>query len=162
MLCSVHCLVADRRLGAAKLARLHETSPKRGGPTFGPVRGMILSSLASRRWSVLRPRLRHEVDDVYVFVGFMVLGLGVGLWHAAVARRQVGAGEVVRRRHDPGGLLDLLLVALVAYIVSWMGFLTHAQQFEDAFAPVSDVRQRRVGVGQRPPDQQVRGRPSTT
>ncbi len=136
LLCATHCLVADRDWARVKMARLSETSPVRSGRGFGPVRGFLF-----RPWRVAAGvcfglACGTKWSAVAVVAGFGVLAWA---WDSGM-RRAVG----VRWSAAKSLLVDaipsffsIVVVGLVVYVATWAGFLTHAQMFEDAFAPVA-------------------------
>lgn len=156
LLCAVHCLVADRDWARLKLARELEISPVRGRADFGPVRGFLL-----RPWRLLAGvcfglAAGTKWSAVFVMLGF---GLLIWAWDSGM-RRSIG----VRWAPLKSLLVDaipsffsIVVVALVVYVVSWMGFLTHAEKFEAAFAPVSGEQEPVWGSTDEHPSNPVEG-----
>jgi dolichyl-phosphate-mannose-protein mannosyltransferase len=135
LLCAVHCLVADRDWARLKLARLHETSPPPGSSGFGPVRGMLLRPWRFAAGVCFGLACGTKWSAAFVLVGFMFLAWA---WDSGL-RRSLGVTWAPVKSFLVDAVpsaFSIFFVALVVYIVSWMGFLTHAQMFEDAFAPV--------------------------
>ncbi len=136
LLCAAHCLVADRDWGRLKLARQFETSPQRSRWGFGPVRGLIL-----RPWRVAAGvcfglACGTKWSGVFVLAG---MGLLMWAWDSGL-RRAVGVRWAPLKSliaDELPAFFTLLLVAFVVYVSTWMGFLTHAQKFEDAFGQPS-------------------------
>ena len=132
LLCATHCLVADRDWARAKLARRFERSPRYTRLDFGPIRGFIF-----RPWRISAAvcfglAAGTKWTTVYVFAGFMLL---MWAWDSGM-RRSIGvrwspAKSLVADMFP--AVFTVLLVSVATYILSWMGFLLHAQQFEDAF-----------------------------
>ena len=132
LLCASHCLVADRDWARLKLARSIETSPQRGRLGFGPVRALLW-----RPWRVgagvcFGLACGTKWSGAVVMAGLWML---MWAWDSGM-RRAIG----VRWSAVKSLIVDQLpavftffAVALVVYVVSWMGFLTHAQKFEDTF-----------------------------
>ena len=126
LLCAVHCLVADRDWARAKLARRYERSPRYARLDFGPVRGFLL-----RPWRIAAAvcfglACGTKWSAVFVVAGF---GLLIWAWDSGM-RRSIGVRwapaksfvvDVYPRRSSP-----IVLVGLVVYVLTWMGFLTHA------------------------------------
>ncbi|MGA8209544.1 MAG: phospholipid carrier-dependent glycosyltransferase [Nocardioidaceae bacterium] len=129
LLSAVSCLVADRDWGRGRMAQLVPPDWRPGDADWGPVRGLrwrpwrlaagvLFGAACATKWSALYP--------------LAALGLLVWMWDAG-ARRAIG----VRRPRLRSLLVDavpafgyLVLVALVVYLVSWTGFLLHADVFE--------------------------------
>lgn len=136
LLCGVHCLVADRDWARVKLARDFETTPTLSAWDFGPVRGLLLRPWRITAGVCFGLAAGTKWSAVFVVAGF---GLLVWAWDSGM-RRSIG----VRWAPAKSLLVDavpsffsIVVVGLVVYVATWMGFLTHAQEYEDAFAPVS-------------------------
>jgi dolichyl-phosphate-mannose-protein mannosyltransferase len=132
LLCATHCLVADRDWARAKLARTYERSPVMPPGTFGPVRGFLWRPWRIAAGVCFGLAAGTKWTTVFVLVGFVVL---VWAWDSGM-RRSIGVKFAPLKSLFADmvpATFSILVVALLVYIVSWMGFLTHAQQFEDAF-----------------------------
>ena len=140
LLCGVHCLVADRDWARLKLARRHEFSPAYAYGTWdlGPVRGFLL-----RPWRIAAGvsfglAAGTKWSAVFVLAGF---GLLIWLWDSGM-RRSIGVRWAPAKSLVADALpsfFSIVVVAIAVYVVSWMGFLTHAEEFEDAFGHASDA-----------------------
>ncbi len=137
LLCGVHCLVADRDWARLKLARRYEISPSVGRWDFGPVRGFLLRPWRITAGVCFGLAAGTKWSAVFVVGGF---GLLIWLWDSGM-RRSIG----VRWAPLKSLLVDaipsffsIIVVGLIVYVVSWMGFLTHAQEYEDAFGHAYD------------------------
>ncbi len=133
LLCAVSCLVADRDWSRARLAVLAPPDRQLGPGDWGPVRGLwwrpwrlaagVMFGLAvSSKWSALVP-----------LAGF---GLLVVAWDSG-ARRALGVRLAFLRSAVVDGLPAfgyLVLVAFVVYVVSWSGWLVHADIYEARLA----------------------------
>jgi dolichyl-phosphate-mannose-protein mannosyltransferase len=137
LLCAVHCLVADRDWARLKLAQRFVTSPQRGRLGFGPVRGFLL-----RPWRVTAGvcfglACGTKWSGAVVMAGFFLL---MWTWDSGM-RRAVGVRWAPLKSlvvDEIPAFFSLILVAFVVYVTTWMGFLTHAQLFEDAFGSAAD------------------------
>jgi dolichyl-phosphate-mannose-protein mannosyltransferase len=137
LLCGVHCLVADRDWARERFARRFEMTPRRDRFDFGPVRGFLL-----RPWRVLAGvcfglACGTKWSAIFVVAGF---GLLIWAWDSGM-RRAAGVRWAPAKSFLVDALpslVSIVLVGLVVYVVSWMGFLTHAQKFEDAFGHAVD------------------------
>jgi dolichyl-phosphate-mannose-protein mannosyltransferase len=137
LLCATHCLVADRDWARAKLARRYETSPPVRRSGFGPVRGFLLRPWRIGAGVCFGLALGTKWSALFVFAGFSLL---MWAWDSGM-RRALGVGWAPVKSFVVDALpalVSFVLVALVVYVVSWMGFLTHAQKFEDAFGHAVD------------------------
>ncbi|MGI8576877.1 MAG: dolichyl-phosphate-mannose--protein mannosyltransferase [Nocardioidaceae bacterium] len=138
LLCATHCLVADRDWARRKVAQLYEVSPHagrrgaRGRRGFGPVRGFLL-----RPWRVLAGvcfglAAGTKWSAIFVVAGLALLSFA---WDCGM-RRAIGIRLAWLKALVVDAIpafFSVIVVGLVVYVVSWMGFLTHAQLFEDAF-----------------------------
>ena len=71
-------------------------------------------------------------SGIFVMAGMCLL---MWAWDSGL-RRAIGVRAAPLKSlvvDELPALFTLLLVAFVVYVTSWMGFLTHAQKFEDAF-----------------------------
>ncbi len=132
LLCAVHCLVADRDWARAKMARRFEMTPVRSAREFGPIRGLILRPWRIAAGVCFGLALGTKWTTVFVLAGFVVL---VWAWDSGL-RRAIGVKGAPLKSLVADmipAFFSIFVVSVLVYIVSWMGFLTHAQQFEDAF-----------------------------
>jgi dolichyl-phosphate-mannose--protein O-mannosyl transferase len=129
LLCGVHCVVADRDWHRAKLARL-VPAPVEDSRDWGPVRRLwfrpwLLAGGVS--WGLA---LGTKWEAAYPLAAF---GLMVWIWSAG-ARRSFGVRWSLLRSAVADGIpafVHLVLVAFVVYVVSWTGWLIHADQYEE-------------------------------
>lgn len=136
LLCGAHCLIADRDWARLRLARRYETSPRPPPTGFGPVRGFLL-----RPWRIAAGVCFGLACGVKWSAAPVMFGMFLLMWAwDSGMRRALG----VRLSVVKSALVDavpafftFVVVAFVVYVVSWMGFLTHAQYFEDAFGSAS-------------------------
>jgi len=137
LLCATHCLVADRDWARAKLARRWERSPELGLWDFGPVRGFLFRPWRIAAGLCFGLAAGTKWTTIYVFVGMVLL---VWAWDSGM-RRSIGVRWAPFKSMVADmipAFFTLFLVAVVTYILTWMGFLLHAQQFEDAFGHDTD------------------------
>ncbi len=133
LLCAVSCLVADRDWGRLRLARLLPPDYRTSAADWGPVRGMLwrpwrlaagvcFGLACASKWSALYP--------------LAALGLLVWMWDAG-ARRSIGV-RLPRLRSFVADALPafgyLVVVALVVYVLTWTGWLLHANEYERALS----------------------------
>ncbi|MGI8992911.1 MAG: dolichyl-phosphate-mannose--protein mannosyltransferase, partial [Nocardioidaceae bacterium] len=138
LLCGVHCLVADRDWARLKLARRYEISPSFGRWGFGPVRGFL-----ARPWRITAGvcfglAAGTKWSAIFVVGGF---GLLIWLWDSSM-RRSIGVSWAPLKSLVVDAIpsfVSIVMVGFVVYVVSWMGFLTHAQEYEDAFGNAVDA-----------------------
>ena len=131
LLCGVACVVNDRDWHRRRMARLlAERGPAAGVGRWGPVRGLLLRPWLVTAGVMFGLALGTKWTAAYPLAAFGVL---VWLWSAG-ARRAAG----VRRPVLVGAVVDgvpafgqLVLVALAVYVVSWTGWLVHADQYEE-------------------------------
>lgn len=133
LVCAVHCLVADRDWGRARMAQLVTAGHRPGPGGWGPVRGL--------RW---RPwRLAAGIcfglacgtkwNAVYPLAAF---GLLAWMWDAG-ARRSIGVRSPRLRSFVVDALPAfgyLVVVAFVVYVLTWTGWLLHAGAYEKALS----------------------------
>ncbi len=132
LLCAVHCLVADRDWARAKMARQFEMTPLRSAREFGPIRGLILRPWRIAAGVCFGLALGTKWTTVFVLAGFLVL---VWAWDSGL-RRAIGVKGAPLKSLVADmipAFFTIFVVSVLVYIVSWMGFLTHAQKYEDAF-----------------------------
>jgi dolichyl-phosphate-mannose-protein mannosyltransferase len=137
LVCAVHCLVADRDWARVKLARKYGTSPTFGAGDYGPVRGLLLRPWRIAAGVCFGLACGTKWSGVFVMFGF---GLLMWAWDSGL-RRALGVPWSAAKSFvvdELPALVSFLLVALVTYVLSWMGFLTHAQLFENAFGHAAD------------------------
>ena len=133
LLCAVACLVVDRDWGRMRLARLVPSGYRTTASDWGPVRvllwrpwrlgaGIFFGLACGTKWNALFP--------------LAAFGILVWLWDAG-ARRSLG----VRNARARAFVVDaapaffyLVVVALVVYVVSWTGWLLHADVYERALS----------------------------
>ena len=129
LLCAVACLVADRDWGRLRLAQRVPAGWRAGPGDWGPVRGLLwrpwrlaagvfFGLACGSKWDALFP--------------LAALGLLVWMWDAG-ARRSVGVRYARLRSALVDGLPAfgyLVLVALVVYVLTWTGWLLHADVYE--------------------------------
>jgi dolichyl-phosphate-mannose--protein O-mannosyl transferase len=137
LLCATHCLVADRDWARARLARLSQVTPLRGKGDLGPVKALLF-----RPWRLLAGvcfglAAGTKWSAVFVVAGFGLLSWlwDVGMRRAAGVRRPLFASAVV---DAVPAFVSVVVVGFLVYVASWMGFLTHAQTFEDHFGTAVD------------------------
>lgn len=156
LLCAVHCLVADRDWGRLRLARTLEVTPARSKGAFGPVRTMLFRPWRIGAGVCFGLALGTKWSAVFVMLGF---GLLMWAWDSGL-RRSIGVRWAPLKALIADGLpslFSIVLVALVVYVATWAGFLTHAQKFEDAFAPVTGEGEPVWGSVDDHPDNPVEG-----
>ncbi|MGZ8737075.1 MAG: dolichyl-phosphate-mannose--protein mannosyltransferase [Nocardioides sp.] len=133
LLCAVSCLVADRDWGRLRMARLVPTGYRTTVDDWGPVRGLLwrpwrlaagvfFGLACATKWNAMIP--------------LATFGLLVWMWDAG-ARRSLG----VRNARMRAAVVDalpaffyLVVVALVVYVLSWTGWLLHADVYEKALS----------------------------
>lgn len=136
LLCAAHCLVADRDWARLRLARRYALSPPAGGRGFGPVRGFLLRPWRMAAGACFGLACGTKWSASFVFAGMCLL---VWAWDSGM-RRAVGVRFAPLKAlvvDELPALLSLVAVAFVVYVATWMGFLTHAQKFEDQFGQAS-------------------------
>ncbi|MGI8701475.1 MAG: dolichyl-phosphate-mannose--protein mannosyltransferase [Nocardioidaceae bacterium] len=137
LLCAAHCLVADRDWARLRLARRFEVSPLGPRSRFGPVRGFLLRPWRIGAGVCFGLACGTKWSGAFVFAAMCLL---VWAWDSGM-RRAVGVRWAPMKSlvvDEIPALFSLVAVALVVYVVSWMGFLTHAQKFEDAFGAAAN------------------------
>ena len=138
LVCGVHCVVADRDWHRARMARL---VPEQVGHdrAWGPVRGLLFRPwllLAGISWGLA---CGSKWEAAYPLAAF---GLLVWLWSAG-ARRSFGVRWSVPKSALVDGIpafLHLVVVALVAYVASWSGWLVHAHEYEEHLSSTQYTR----------------------
>ncbi len=133
LLCAVACLVADRDWGRRRLAALVPPGHRTSASDWGPVRalmwrpwrlaaGVAFGLAVGTKWNALFP--------------LAAFGLLVWMWDAG-ARRSIGVRNARMRSLVVDALPAfgyLVIVALVVYVVSWTGWLLHAEVYEEALS----------------------------
>ncbi len=131
LLCAVSCMVADRDWGRERLARVVPPGSRLSPGAWGPLllwrpwrlaTGVCWGLAIGTKWSALFP--------------LAAFGLLMWVWDAG-ARRSFG----VRRALVKAAIIDALpalayvvLLPLVIYLVSWTGWLLHADVYEKALS----------------------------
>ncbi|MBA3233483.1 MAG: phospholipid carrier-dependent glycosyltransferase [Propionibacteriales bacterium] len=138
LLCAVHCLVADRDWARLKLARRFEISPELGTWAFGPVRGFLM-----RPWRITAGVCFGLACGVKWSAIFVVAGFGLltWMWDSGM-RRSIGVKWAPLKSlvvDAVPAVFSIIVVGFVVYLATWVGFLTHAQRFEDAFGHAYDA-----------------------
>ena len=149
LLCAVACLVNDRDWYRAKLARLAPDGVTDGG--FGPVRGLLF-----RPWLLLAGicfgfSIGTKWTSIYPLAAF---GLLVWAWGWG-ARRSFGVRWPVPKSVLTDGLpafVHLVVIGALAYLMTWTGWLIHANDYEqDLSAHAVHALRRRQGLADRAP-----------
>ena len=132
LLCAAHCLIADRDWARLKLAKRHETTPKRSRWSFGPVRGFLFRPWRITAGVCFGLACGTKWSGVYVMAGFLLV---MWSWDAGMRRaagvRWSGLKSLVV--DEIPAFFSVVLLGLVVYVCTWMAFLTHAQKFEATF-----------------------------
>ncbi|WP_122816371.1 dolichyl-phosphate-mannose--protein mannosyltransferase [Nocardioides pantholopis] len=135
-LCAIACLVNDRFWYRDRLARL-APEPVRSG--WGPVRGLLwrpwllvggvcFGLAVGTKWTALYP--------------LAAFGILVWLWSAS-ARRAAGVRRPVLRSAVVDGIpafVHLVVVGLVVYLLTWTGWLVHADEYEEHLSATQYTR----------------------
>jgi dolichyl-phosphate-mannose--protein O-mannosyl transferase len=133
LLCACHCLIADRDWGRLRLAQRYESSPGAAQTGFfGPVRGLLFRPWRITAGVCFGLACGTKWSGVFVLAGMSLLVWG---WDSGL-RRAVGVRWAPVKSllvDEIPGFFSLIVVAFVVYVLSWMGFLTHAELFERAF-----------------------------
>jgi dolichyl-phosphate-mannose-protein mannosyltransferase len=132
LLCAAHCLVADRDWARLKLAKSPDASAPRGRWGFGPVHGLLWRPWRFGAGVCFGLACGTKWSGIFVMAGLWLL---MWAWDSGM-RRAIGVRWSVVKSliaDQLPAVLSFFAVALVVYVVSWMGFLTHAQLFEEAF-----------------------------
>ena len=138
LLCAAHCVVADRDWARLKLARRYETSPRSAAGGFGPVRSLLLRPWRIAAGACFGLAIGTKWSGLFVLAGF---GLLMFAWDCGL-RRAIGVRLAPLKSVLVDGLpalVSVVGVAFVVYVVSWMGFLTHAEKFEAEFGHAVDA-----------------------
>ncbi len=130
LVCAVSCMVADRDQRRRRFAdRVSGTS----ATGVGPVRGMLLRPWLAGAGVAFGLSLGTKWSNVYALaaMGLLVWAWDVGLRRRWGARAPVRAALLV---DAAPAFVQVVLVALVVYVVSWSGWLLHADVYEQAFS----------------------------
>jgi dolichyl-phosphate-mannose--protein O-mannosyl transferase len=128
LLCGVSCLVNDRAWHRARMSRLLPAGRAAPG-SWGPVRGLLLRPWLLAAGVSFGLALGTKWEVAYPLAAF---GLVVWVWSAG-ARRSFGVRRALLRSAVVDGVpafLQLVVVALLVYLVSWTGWLLHAHEYE--------------------------------
>ncbi|KHL18026.1 protein-O-mannosyltransferase-like protein [Mumia flava] len=130
LVCAMACVVADRDWGRVRLARAYPTSQDIAG--FGPVRSLLL-----RPWRLAAGVCFGLAIGTKWGALYVLAAVGVTVWILdALDRRAIGVRRVWWRSMLSDGLpafVSLVVVALVVYVLTWMGFLIHHDVFAARF-----------------------------
>ncbi|WP_243056539.1 dolichyl-phosphate-mannose--protein mannosyltransferase [Nocardioides sp. SR21] len=132
VLCGVHCVVADRDWHRAKMARLVPAQVE-DSAAWGPVRGLLFRPWLLAAGLCFGLAIGTKWTAMYPLAAF---GLLVWLWSAG-ARRSFGVRSAMLRSAVVDGVpafVHLVLVAFVVYVVSWTGWLVHADKYEESLS----------------------------
>lgn len=132
LVCSVHCLVADRDWARLHMARRIAAEPDAGRSGFGPVRGFLLRPWRIGAGVCFGCACGTKWSAVPVLAGFALL---TWAWDSGT-RRAIGVrwAPVKSAVADAlPALFSIILVALVVYVASWGAFLVNHTKFEQQF-----------------------------
>ncbi|WP_164519570.1 dolichyl-phosphate-mannose--protein mannosyltransferase [Nocardioides ferulae] len=127
-LSAVACVVADRDWHRAKLARLLGGADATA-TGWGPVRGLLFRPWLLGAGVCFGLAVGTKWTALYPLAAF---GLLVWLWSAG-ARRSFGVRWATLRSAVVDGataFVHLVVVALAVYLMSWTGWLIHAEEYE--------------------------------
>jgi len=133
LLCAVTCLVLDRDWGRMRMARLVPPDWRATYDDWGPVRGLRLRPWRLAAGVLFGLAVATKWNAVFPLAAF---GLLVWAWDAG-ARRSLGVQRAWLRSAVADGVpafFHLVGVALVVYVVSWTGWLVHADEYEQALS----------------------------
>lgn len=127
LLCAVACCVNDRDWYRARLSRLLPSPPS--ASSWGPVRGLLF-----RPWLLLGGisfglAIGTKWTAIYPLAAF---GLLVWAWSAG-GRRSFGVRWAWLRSvvaDAPTAFVHLVVVAAATYLLTWTGWLVHADEYE--------------------------------
>lgn len=130
ILCGVACVVNDRDWHRSRLAKLVDPAAPPGPAQWGPVAGVLF-----RPWLLLGGVCFGLAIGTKWSAAYSLAAFGVLVWvWSAGARRSFGVRWSLVRGALVDGLpafVQLVLVAVVVYIVSWTGWLIHADEYEE-------------------------------
>ena len=133
LLCAVACLVVDRDWGRLRIALLVPTDLRTTAADWGPVRALLWRPWRLGAGVFFGLACATKWNAVYPLAAF---GLLVWMWDAG-ARRAIGV-RMPRLRSLAVDALPafgyLVLVGLVVYLLSWTGWLLHADAYERALS----------------------------
>lgn len=132
LLCGVYCVVLDREWFRRRLARLTPDQVL-DSSTFGPVRGVLVRPwlIAAGVWFGLGVGTKWTL--LYPLAAF---GLLAWIWSAS-GRKAFGVSFAWAKSALVDGVpafVQLIGVALVTYVLSWTGWMVHADQYEEALS----------------------------
>jgi dolichyl-phosphate-mannose--protein O-mannosyl transferase len=133
LLCAVSCLVADRDWGRARMARLVPEGHRTTAGNWGPVRGLRWRPWRLAAGVCFGLALGTKWNALYVLAAF---GLLVWMWDAG-ARRSIGVRHARLRSLVVDALPAfgyLVVVAAVVYVLTWTGWLLHADVYEKSLS----------------------------
>ncbi len=93
---------------------------------------------------------------IFVVAGF---GLLIWAWDSGM-RRSIGVRWAPVKSLVVDAIpsfFSIVVVGLVVYVVTWMGFLTHAEKFEEAFGTAADDKGETLDLRRRQPARDRRG-----
>ncbi|MGH3508990.1 MAG: dolichyl-phosphate-mannose--protein mannosyltransferase [Nocardioidaceae bacterium] len=129
LLSAVSCLVADRDWGRMRLAGVVPPGYRTTARDWGPVRPLLWRPWRLAAGLLFGLALGTKWDAIFPLAA---LGLLVWMWDAG-ARRSLG----VRHPRLRSFVVDavpafgyLVVISAVVYVLSWTGFLLHAQVYE--------------------------------
>src|SRR3954451_20434449 len=129
LLCPISCLVADRDWGRLRMARLVPSDYRTTADDWGPVRALLWRPWRLAAGVCFGLACGSKWSAIYPLAAF---GLLVWMWDAG-ARRSIGVRLPRLRSAIVDGLPAfgyLVLVALVVYLLTWTGWLLHADAYE--------------------------------
>jgi dolichyl-phosphate-mannose-protein mannosyltransferase len=129
LLCAISCLVADRDWGRLRMARLVPSGYRTSADDWGPVRGLLWRPWRLAAGVCFGLACGTKWSAVFPLAAF---GLLVWMWDAG-ARRAIGVRLPRLRSAVVDGLPAfgyLVLVAAVVYVLTWTGWLLHADAYE--------------------------------
>ncbi|MEO9323392.1 phospholipid carrier-dependent glycosyltransferase [Nocardioides sp. C4-1] len=136
LLCGVAAIVNDRDWYRRRLARLAGDRPVDDADAtsgWGPVRGLLFRPWLLTAGVCFGLAIGTKWTAMYPLAAF---GLLVWLWSAG-ARRSFGVRWAVLRSALVDGFpafVQLVLVAGFVYVVSWTGWLVHANEYEQSLS----------------------------
>ena len=129
LLAAIYCLVRERESRQLRLAARLDAHAGRG---LGPLRGLLLRPWLLAAGAMFGASLACKWSNIFALAAF---GLLVWAWDA-LARRRAGVRWAWAKSLllDAGpAALQLVGAAAVVYVLSWTGWLIHAEEFEQAF-----------------------------